>query len=178
MPRPYKRDRTMTPNDAFLLQLTESQRMLDMVMGDISANMLAWRPWDNVHPIGAIYAHAVGLEDMYVQQFIQGQPLVWASGQWAARLGRDLPPNQWNLHSLLPLDLSVFDEYKHAVFANSQAFVRGLSASDFERAIPFPGRNWSMNVAQLLATTIAHTTGHAGEIALLKGLQGAQGLPY
>src|SRR5881396_3848809 len=121
MPRPYKRDRTMTPNDAFLLQLIESQRMLDMVMGDISADMLAWRPSDNVHPIGAIYAHAVGLEDMHVQQFIQ-----------------DLPPNQWNLHSLLPLDLSFFDEYKHAVFANSQVFVRGLSASDFVRAIPFP----------------------------------------
>ena len=121
----------MTPNDAFLLQLTEGQRMLDMVMGDVGGDILAWRPSDNVHPIGAIYAHAVGLEDLYIQSLIQGQPLVWASGQWAARLGRELPPNQWNLHNLLPLDLSVFDEYKHAVFANSQAFVRAMSARTF-----------------------------------------------
>ncbi len=84
----------------------------------------------------------------------------------------------WNIHKLLPVDLAVFDEYKRAVFENSRAFVQSLSADDLDRDISFPGRNWSMNVAQLLASTIAHTTGHAGEIAILKGMQGGEGLPY
>ncbi len=152
--------------------------MLDLVMQDVTAAMRDWMPPGNANPIGSIYSHAVGLEDLYVQRLIQNHPLLWETGEWAARLGHDIPPNEWNIHKLLPMDLAVFDEYKHAIFENSKAFVRSLSADDLDRDIPFPGRNWSMNVAQLLAITIAHTTGHAGEIAILKGMQGGKGLPY
>ncbi len=168
----------MNTHEAFLLQLTEGQRMLDLVMSDVTSEMLAWSPSENVHPIGAIYAHAVGLEDLYVQQLIQQERLLWETDGWRERLGHDLAPNQWNLHNLLPLDMSVFDAYKRAVFENGRAYVGRLSAEDFERAVAFPGRDWSMTVTQLLATTITHTTSHAGEIAMLKGLQGAKGLPF
>ncbi len=72
----------------------------------------------------------------------------------------------------------VFDGYEQAMIEHSQAYVRSLGDHDLDRAMPFPGRAWSMSVAQLLAVTIAHTTSHAGEIAALKGVQGAEGLPY
>lgn len=168
----------MTPSESFLIQMSEGQRMLELVMSDVSSDMLRWTPSDDVHPIGSIYAHAVGLEDLYIQQFIQNKSLLWEIGQWGAKLVHEVSPNEWNLRHLLPLDMAVFDEYQQAVFANSKAYVRSLSAEDLDRAMQFPGRAWSMTVAQLLAVVIAHTTSHAGEIALLKGLQGAKGLPY
>jgi len=33
-------------------------------------------------------------------------------------------------------------------------------------------------VADVLAVIVSHVTAHLGEIAALKGIQGAQGLPY
>jgi hypothetical protein len=168
----------MTPSEAFLTQMAEGQRMLDLVMGDVSPQVRAWSPPGNALPIGSIYAHAVGLEDRYVQEILQNRPLLWESGQWAGKLGYDVSPNLWNVRKLMPLDMEVFDEFKLAVFENSRAYVRNLSADDLDRSIQFPGRAWSMSVAQLLAVTIAHTTSHAGEIAMLKGIQGEKGLPY
>jgi hypothetical protein len=158
--------------------MVEGQHMLEMVMTDVSPEMRAWSPPGTALPIGSIYAHAVGLEDLYVQKILQNRPLLWESNQWAAKLGHDAAPNQWNLQRLLPLDMSTFDEYKQTVFENSQAFVRSLGADELDRSLEFPGRAWSMSVGQLLAVTIAHTTSHAGEIAILKGIQGAKGLPY
>jgi hypothetical protein len=34
------------------------------------------------------------------------------------------------------------------------------------------------SVAGVLARFVAHTAGHAGEIAAVKGMQGLQGLPF
>lgn len=168
----------MTPSEALLIQMIEGQRMLDLVMNDVSPELRAWAPPGNALPIGSIYAHAVGLEDSYIQQILQNKPLVWESGHWIEKLGHDAAPNLWNLRRLMPLDMGVFDGYKQAVFENSQAYVRSLSADDLDRSIQFPGRAWSMTVAQLLAVTIAHTTGHSGEIAMLKGIRGEKGLPF
>ena len=167
----------MTPGDAILIQMVEGHRMLEIVMGDVTLEMLRWTPPGTALPIGSIYAHAVGLEDLYVQQILQNKPMIWESEQWVAKLEHDVAPNQWNLRRLVPLDSGVFDEYKQAVFERSRAYVRGLGADDLDRSMQFPGRAWSMSVAQLLAVTIAHTTSHAGEIAILKGIQGARGLP-
>jgi hypothetical protein len=168
----------MTPSEAFLTQMAEGQRMLELVMSDVSSEMRAWTPPGTALPIGSIYAHAVGLEDLYVQQILQNRPLLWESGHWAEKLGYDVSPNLWNVRKLMPLDLGVFEAYKQAVFENGRAYVRSLAPDDLDRSMQFPGRAWSMTVAQLLAVTIAHTTGHAGEIALLKGIWGEKGLPY
>jgi uncharacterized damage-inducible protein DinB len=168
----------MSPADAIATVMADAQRLLATVMQDVTVEQLAWSPPEGAVPIGAIYAHAVGVEDLYIQQIIQGRPLLWESGGWAERLGDAAPPNTWNLARTLPADLEALTAYKEEVFANSLAYVRSLGGDDLDRALTFPGRAWSMSVAQLLAVVISHTASHAGEIALLKGLQGGRGLPY
>jgi DinB superfamily len=168
----------MTPSGAFESLVAESHRTLDVVMGDVTPEMLAWSPPGEVLPIGVIFAHAIGLEDLYVQQLIRQLPLIWEAQQWAGRLGHMLPPNQWNVQRITPPNFDSLRDYQSAVRAATLAYVRDLSPDDLDRQLQFPGRTWSMSVAQLLGTVIAHTLGHAGEIAILKGLQGGKGLPY
>ena len=168
----------MTPAEAFVTLLSEGHRTLDLVLHDVTPEMLVWAPPGNALPIGIIYAHAVGLEDLYIQQMLQQQPLVWESGSWAARLRHDLPPNQWNIQRVQPPDMDALRSYQSEVFAASLAYAGSLSGDELERRLEFPGRQWSMSIAQLLSVVVGHTLGHAGEIAALKGVQGARGLPF
>jgi hypothetical protein len=168
----------MTPNDAFDTLFAEGHRTLDTVMADMPQEMLAWQPPGTALPIGMIFAHAVGLEDLYLRQIIQQQPLLWQEQSWERRLGHPQAPNQWNILKLLPPDMAELRAYQAAVFAQSRAYVHALSASDFDQPLTFPGSTWSMTIGQLLGVVVAHTFGHAGEIAALKGVQGAKGLPF
>jgi hypothetical protein len=168
----------MTPADAFVALLSEGHRTLDLVMSDVTPEMLTWTPPGTANPIGITFAHAVGLEDLYLQQLLQQRPLLWEEQQWAGRLGHMLPPNQWNVQHVTPPNMDSLHEYKAAVFANSLAYVGDLSSDDLDRQLAFPGRDWSMSIAQMLAVVVAHTLGHAGEIAALKGVQGSRGLPF
>jgi hypothetical protein len=161
-----------------LLALT-GHRMLELVTADVSPEVMAAPQPGVALPIGCIYAHAVGLEDLYIQQLIQhGQPLLWERDAWAARLGHELPPNQWNVQRVLPPDYAALADYRAAVFAQSRAYVASLGSDAFDAQLQFPGRDWSMSIGQLLAVTVAHTLGHAGEIAALRGALGHQALPF
>jgi len=168
----------VTPAEAFVALLGERHRTLDLVMSDVSSEMLVFEPSGNVLPIGSIYAHSVGLEDLFIQQILQQRSLVWSSEDWAARLGHALPPNQWNVERVIPPDMDALRAYQSAVFSGSLSYAASLAADDLDRQLTFPGRQWSMSIAQRLGVVVAHTLGHAGEIAALKGLQGARGLPF
>jgi uncharacterized damage-inducible protein DinB len=168
----------VTPASAFDAVLAEGHRMLDLVMADVTPELLSWSPPGTANPIGIVFAHALGAEDLYIQQIIQQQPLLWEKQQWAARLGHDKPPNQWNILELAPPHMDDLRAYQAAVFMQTRAFIQNLADDEFDRQLQFPGRQWSMSVAQLLSVVAAHTLGHAGEIAALKGIQGGKGLPF
>ena len=67
-------------------------------------------------------------------------------------------------------------EYQQAVRAATDAYLETLIAEELDREVRFFG---SMQpVANVLTTLVAHTMGHAGDIAAIKGLQGVKGLPF
>jgi hypothetical protein len=168
----------MDANEAFLTLLRDSHSMVNTAMADVPRDLLWRQPPGTVNPIGAIYCHAVGVEDMYVQQVIQGKATVWEAGGWAAKLGRASPPNEWGAGDAGSIGLEAFLPYRRAVYSASELFIASLGPADFERRVQFPGRDWSMTVAQLLTLVVSHGTAHAGEIAALKGVFGGKGLPY
>jgi hypothetical protein len=168
----------MTPAEAYLTLLRDSHAMLQTVLNEIDSEVVWRKPPGNVNRIGAIYGHAVGVEDLYVQQILQGKPLVWATGSWAEKLGRSTTPNLWEGEEDLRFDLFDFLAYRRAVYTASELYIAGLESEDLERQVPFPGRDFSMSVARLLTTVVSHCTAHAGEIAAIKGVFGGKGLPY
>jgi hypothetical protein len=168
----------MTPAEAVLTLLRDAHSMLQTALNDTDREVLWRQPPGNTNPIGSIYAHAVGVEDLYIQQIIQGKPTVWESGGWGEKLGREKPPNVWDAEGVEPMDLFEFLAYRRAVYSASELYIAGLTGDDFDREIPFPGRDWSMSVARLLAVVVSHCSAHAGEIAALRGVFGGKGLPF
>jgi uncharacterized damage-inducible protein DinB len=151
--------------------------MLQTALNNVPAEAMWREPPGNTNRVGSIYAHAVGVEDLYVQQILQERVMAWESGGWGEKLGRQSAPNLWESAGSA-IDLDAFLQYRRSVYTTSELYIASLSPDGFDRMVGFPGRDWSMSVAQLLTVVISHNTGHAGEIAALNGVFGGKGLPY
>src|SRR5262249_29594049 len=132
------------------------------------------------------YAHVVCSEDMVVQgMFRQAVPLF--ASTWAGRTGLSEPmplpgpdwPNYapWTRH--VKVDLPSLRAYAGAVAAETDARLRGLFAADLDRPMDLWGaglgqHTWGSAIALLVANHLGTET---GEIAVLKGIQGARGYP-
>ena len=167
----------MNASEAILTLLRDSHSMLQTVMNGVETTDLWRQPPGNANRIGAIYCHAVGVEDLYIQKILQDRPLVWESGGWAEKLGRGTSPNMWESEGI-EVNLDAFLPYRRAVYTASELYIASLSDADLDARKQFPGREWSMSIAQLLAVVVSHGSSHAGEIAALKGVFGGKGLPY
>ncbi len=75
------------------------------------------------------------------------------------------------------MSLDSFQAYAKAVFAQTDAYLAGLSDADLVRKGQGPGGETTLGwfVVNILAT---HVPQHLGEIAALKGVQGLKGLPF
>jgi hypothetical protein len=74
----------------------------------------------------------------------------------------------------LRVDVGLFKQYTEAVFAEVDVYVATVKESDLERMTPdFRGETpLGLLLSRMLVT---HVYEHTGEIATLKGLQGAKG---
>lgn len=130
--------------------------------------------------IASIYAHAVFSEDGIINGMLQGKAPIFHADGWGAKLSVQMPTNpamdvEWGRE--VRMELPLFREYAKAVFANTEAYVAGMSDQEFERKITAFGgeRMVGWIVANILGT---HAPTHMGEIAALKGVQGLKGLPF
>jgi hypothetical protein len=131
--------------------------------------------------IASVYAHAVMAEDGIVNGMLQGKPMMFATDGWEAKTGVKLPGESaavnvdW-AHSM-KMDFPKFQEYAKAVFANTDAYLKGLPDADLQKKVqtPIGEQTVEWGIVTLLGT---HFPQHAGEIAALKGVQGLKGLPF
>ncbi len=129
----------------------------------------------------SIYAHAVFSEDGIVNGMLQGKQPLFHAQSWGSKLSVQMPSRptmDLNWGQGVKMDLPAFQQYAKAVYANSDAYIAGLSDADFERKIE-TGYAGQQSVAWVLGNVLAtHAPMHNGEIAALKGIQGLKGLPF
>jgi hypothetical protein len=160
--------------------LADAHWLLEQVVDGLTEPQLHWEPPGTANTIAATYAHVVASEDAFVQgTLLARSPL--GEQEWAGRDGISLPvPRRgadWLLWSRrVRIDRRVRD-FAAAVYAASDAYLAGLDPDALARPpdAPMPGgQTLSWLVNNLL---VQHAALHSGEIAVLRGLQGLQGLP-
>lgn len=160
-------------------QVAAVRRVTDGVVGDITGDLLNWMPPGTANPVSSTFAHFLGSEDRFIQAVIQGKPTIFESQGWAEKLGVGVLPRRganWEEYRDRTISLDVLKAYQEAVRAATAAYLETLTEEELERKVIFNGEE--RLVGDMLALLVTHTTQHVGEIAALKGVQGAQGLPY
>jgi hypothetical protein len=120
------------------------------------------------------HVHALTSMDFFINGIIAGKPLHWS--EFAPQHG--LPGNPMEIwgHSGT-IKLEAMQGYATKVKDAVMGYVGTLSDADLDRQIEtqFFG---TQTVAWILQLGVIHLTGHAGEMAAVKGIQGLKGLPF
>jgi DinB superfamily len=164
----------------------DARKVLDGTMADVSQTQMDYAPPGIANPLGATYAHVVCSEDLVVQgMFRQVAPL--AASTWAGRTGLSepmpVPGPDWADYGpwtrRVKVDLEAVRAYALAVASETDTWLAGLSEADLDRPMDLTSvglgqHTWASAIALLLANHLGTET---GEIAVLKGIQGARGYP-
>ncbi len=160
-------------------QVAEARGLSDAAMAGVTDEQFNWLPPGTMNPIKSVLLHTVAGEDLFFQSLIQGQPPLWATGGWAGRIGLAQAPGGgqgWEEANETVLVLAPVLAYAETVRNATDEYLARLTDDELDRQVSFFGQGSS--VAAVLARFVAHTAGHAGEIAAVKGMQGVQGLPF
>ena len=166
-------------------QLRTAHEFLEGTMQDVSEEQAHWAPPGAASPIAAHYLHVVAGEDGLVTGMLKGGAPLFASA-WAGKVGADPPPPQmgpgspWDVWARqVRVDLPAARQYAAAVYQATDDYLASLDDAGLDRELDLsemglgkPTLGWMVAVAVL-----GNVNMHCGEIACLKGLQGAKGYP-
>jgi len=159
-------------------QMASTRSTVDMTMKDVTVEQFNWAPPGTMNTISATFIHLTSVEDHFVQGILQGKPRIWDAGGWSEKTGVKKTPGfgeNWDEFKHLHLGFAPFLEYQKAVWAATDVYMASLTAKDLDRKVKLGPRE--LTVAELLMLAANQSLSHSGEIAALKGIQGAKGLP-
>jgi hypothetical protein len=167
--------------DALRTQHKVAHDFLEGTIGDVTAAQADWTPPGVANRLAATYAHIVCGEDALVNAIVrQSAPLMATT--WAGKTGVSEPPPpglawaDWGKRVVV--DLGAMREYARAVRQSTDSYVASLSEGDLDRKLDLSAVNLGeQTLGWMLALIFANAMWHTGEIACLKGLQGAKGYP-
>jgi len=171
----------MNSQDALLVGARWAHDLLNMVTADLTPEQAAWTPPGIANPINAQFAHAICAEDAVVQLLLKGVAPLYAT-TWAGRTGVSDP--QWSATydwaRSVTIELPGLRQYAAAVAAATDDYIASLSEDDLERILDLTSNGLGRQTVAwaIQALLIAHLNNMAGEISVLKGLQGAKGYPF
>jgi hypothetical protein len=155
--------------------------LIDATMGSVTDTQFNWTPPGTVNPIQTALLHMVGGEDFFVQQILQGRPLLWQTQGWGEKIGVAEPPRpggDWTATKTKPLPLGEILAYQASVRAATDAYLAKLSPDVLDKPATFPGYPRPVTMGDVLTILGGHIAFHAGEISAVKGVQGEKGLPF
>jgi len=154
------------------------RRSTDRVMNDVTDELFNWAPPGTANTISATFVHFVNAEDSFIQKVLQGKPTVWEMGGWAEKTEIPKTPDKgedWSEFKRRKVNKQPLQDYKLAVWAATDAYLATLTESELDRVVKFAGGERTVGDMLMLSASQSHS--HLGEIAALKGIQGAKGLP-
>jgi len=169
-------------NTVELLQfsLGSALRIFKQVTEDLTQEQTDWTPPGTANSIGALYWHTMSSTDQIVHGWCMGQaPLAQKDG-WKTKIVTSEPEDKDDRAAQIRdvrVDLAEMHAYSKAVAQAVKGCLASLTPDDLERKVDTPLGEF--NLGQVLETFGAwHISAHCGEIAALKGCQGAKGYPF
>lgn len=160
-------------------QFREANEWLAATMQGVTSEQAHWKPPGMANPLGATYAHALLSQDVIGNVVIKGgAPLVATT--WAGKAGiSESPPTEevaaWGEWARnVKIDLDALRAYGQAVQTAVDGVIMSLTDADLDRSVQTAFGSFTI-LFMLSGALIGHTHDHTGEIACLKGLQGAKG---
>jgi hypothetical protein len=163
----------------------DARQVLDGTMADVTPTQVHFIPPGVANPLGATYAHVVCSEDMIVQgMFRQVAPL--SATTWVDRTGLSelmpMPGPGWADYGPWTRRVKIdLDQLRAYASRWRPRPIPGwpLSDADLDRPVDLSGLGLGQHtLASAIALLLANHLGtETGEIAVLKGIQGARGYP-
>ena len=183
-------------------QVQASCEDLQAIMSDVTHEMAHWHPPGNAHPIGSRFMHAIFPIEGYIIGILAGGTPLFA-GEWAGKTGASEPhpiveDGKWvrktpygepvpmegdglfEWAQSVQVNLDAARKYARAVNAAADAYIASLTPEDLERVIDLTSIGLgTMTMAGILTqAAVTHVHDVIGEIACVKGLQGAKGYAF
>jgi hypothetical protein len=148
--------------------------LLNVCAGGMDDAQYNWAPGGTCNTIAKSHVHAVSSIDFFINATINGGQMLWAPVAQEHALPQS-PLEIWKHEGTI--SKATIDAYAASAQKAALDVVARLSDSDLDREIdtPFFGKK---SVAWLLQLVSTHSTGHGGDIAAVKGMQGLKGLPF
>jgi hypothetical protein len=154
------------------------RRSVDHVMKDMTPDLFNGATPGTANAISVTFVHFLHAEDNFIHKVIQSEPGVWESGAWSEKTGIQKPPSigeDWSSYKYRQIAIQPLLDYQAAVWAATDEHLATLKPEELDRRVKFAGGE--RTVADMLLLSVSQALSHAGEIAALKGVQGAKGLP-
>jgi hypothetical protein len=169
----------MDARDLLRYQIRDCYAWLEMTLDDITEEQANWQPPGVANPIGATYAHLMITADAgFNSQLHGGMPIM--ATQFRGQIGlSDMPhaAGGWHDWSRLRVDWEQLRRYGHAVGECIERYLDGLSEEELQLRVDM--RPYGLGIWKGLDVYVLHGINHprlhGGEIACLKGMQGAPG---
>lgn len=160
--------------DEFRWQARTSYEWLESIVSDVTPEMAGWQPPGRANTIAATYAHIVRNADEDLNQRLFRRPML-NEGLWRDRMG--LPPGRTEWEPGVAIDWEALHNYGRAISAFVVETVDAMTEADLEMVadLSTPDIEVWHGIDIVRLTVGHHVRLHGGEIACLKGLQGAKG---
>ncbi|MCC7363000.1 MAG: hypothetical protein IT303_01410 [Dehalococcoidia bacterium] len=161
-------------------QFQMAKLVFDAATGDLTDDLATKRvPGATIGAILPIYAHILVGLDLLARQTAQGLEPLAADPGWQQRTGIPSPSlMQVPGWSDAPYQLVGLRDYATDVFQSLFDYLAAAPDTDLDRQVPGI-TGGTVSLAQSIgALGLVHLSAHTGEIAALKGVHGAKGLPF
>jgi len=162
-------------------QIKQAHGVVTGTVADLTPEQASWSPGGEANPIGAELLHLIAAEDMFLCMMTNRQPL--AMGAYAGKTGASEPHpmggyGDWAKR--VKADVAQARDYMAAVFKSTEEYVASLTPEELDREVDLsPAGMGKMSLGDFITmTSVVHPSNHAGEISVMKGIQGSKGYPF